>query len=53
VCLRFKTYALPVPPLVAAYVDQVCELPGVKAWIDAALAENDFRDFEEPYRLRP
>jgi glutathione S-transferase len=28
----------------------VCALPGVKAWIDGALAERDFRDFEEPYR---
>ncbi|HNK07095.1 MAG TPA: glutathione S-transferase, partial [Giesbergeria sp.] len=27
-------------------------LPGVKAWIDGALAEADFREFEEPYRLR-
>jgi glutathione S-transferase len=26
-------------------------LPGVKAWIDGALAEHDFLDFEEPYRL--
>ena len=25
--------------------------PGVKAWIDDALAEHDFREFEEPYRL--
>jgi glutathione S-transferase len=24
----------------------------VKAWIDGALAEADFREFEEPYRLR-
>ena len=36
---------------VAAYMDHLCALPGVKAWIDAALAEQDFRDFEEPYRL--
>jgi len=27
-------------------------LPGVKAWIDDALAENDFREFEEIYRLK-
>jgi len=33
--MRLKTYAL----------------PGVRAWIDEALAEKDFRDFEEPYRL--
>jgi glutathione S-transferase len=51
VCMRLRTYALPVPQLVAEYVDGVCALPGVKAWIDGALAENDFRDFEEPYRL--
>jgi glutathione S-transferase len=25
----------------------------VKAWIDGALLEKDFRDFEEPYRLQP
>ncbi len=52
VCIRLKTYALPVPPDVSAYVERVCALPGVKAWIDGALAEHDFLDFEEPYRLR-
>jgi glutathione S-transferase len=51
VCMRFRTYALPVPQLITGYVDAVCAVPGVKAWIDAALAENDFRDFEEPYRI--
>jgi glutathione S-transferase len=53
VVMRLKTYALPVPPVVAAYLDRVQALPGVKAWIDGALAEKDFRDFEEPYRLQP
>ena len=52
VCMRLHTYALPVPPHIAAYVQRVRELPGVKAWIDEALAEKDFLDFEEPYRLR-
>jgi glutathione S-transferase len=51
VCMRLKTYALPVPPAITAYVDRVSALPGVKAWIDGALAEKDFLDFEEPYRL--
>ena len=51
VVMRLKTYALPVPPIITAYVERVCALPGVKAWMDAALAEHDFRDFEEPYRL--
>ncbi len=53
VCIRVKTYALPVPADISAYVDRVSALPGVKAWIDGALAENDFCEFEEPYRLRP
>jgi glutathione S-transferase len=51
VVMRIKTYALPVPAEVQTYMDQVCALPGVKAWIDGALAEQDFIDFEEPYRL--
>ena len=53
VVMRLKTYALPVPADVAAYMDRVCALPGVKAWIDGALLEKDFIDFEEPFRLCP
>jgi glutathione S-transferase len=53
VCMRLKTYALPLPQDLAAYVDRVCALPGVKAWVEGALAEKDFLDFEEPYRLHP
>jgi glutathione S-transferase len=49
--MRIRTYALPVPAPVAAYIERLCALPGVKAWIDGALAEKDFLDFEEPYRL--
>ncbi|WP_306556428.1 glutathione S-transferase family protein [Acidovorax sp.] len=52
VCMRLHTYALPLPPHIADYVQRVHALPGVKAWIDEALAEKDFLDFEEPYRLR-
>jgi glutathione S-transferase len=52
VCMRLKTYALPVPAHISAYVERVAALPGVQAWIDGALAEHDFLDFEEPYRLR-
>jgi glutathione S-transferase len=51
VCLRIRTYWLPVPNHITAYIQRVSALPGVKAWIDAALAEHDFLDFEEPYRL--
>ncbi|WP_404301523.1 glutathione S-transferase family protein [Alicycliphilus denitrificans] len=53
VCMRLSTYGLPVPEAIAAYVQRVQQLPGVKAWIDGALAEHDFREFEEPYRLAP
>ena len=53
VCMRLKTFALPVPARIAAYAERVRDLPGVKAWIGDALAEKDFLDFEEPYRLKP
>lgn len=52
VCMRLKSYALPVPGDISAYIERLCALPGVKAWMDGALAENDFREFEEPYRLK-
>jgi glutathione S-transferase len=51
VCTRIKTYRLPVPPAISAYVERVQALPGVKAWIDGALAEQEFVAFDEPYRL--
>ena len=51
VAMRLKTYALPVPASITAYIDRLCATHGVKAWIDDALLENDFRDFEEPYRV--
>lgn len=47
---RLRTYALPVPPEVAAWMAQVWTAPGVAAWVAEALAEQDFLDFEEPYR---
>jgi len=50
VCTRIRTYGLPVPQAVSAYIDRVYALPGVKAWIADALAEHDFVPFDEPYR---
>ncbi len=50
VVLWLKTFSLPVPDDVAAYMERVCALPGVAAWIEGALAEQDFLDFDEPYR---
>lgn len=52
VCSRIRTYALPVSPTVQAYVDRVHALPGVQAWVQQALAEHDFVDFDEPYRAQ-
>lgn len=52
VCSRIRTYALPVSPAVAAYVERVHALPGVRAWIEQALVEHDFIGFDEPYRAR-
>ncbi len=51
VCMRLRTYGLPVPAEVVAYMDRVLALPGVQAWVEAALAEQDFLPFEEPYRV--
>lgn len=50
VVMRLRTFALPVPDDVAVYMQRVCDLPGVAAWMADALAEQDFRPFEEPYR---
>ena len=52
ICMRLKCYALPLPAGIAAYVERVCALTGVRQWMDEARAEKDFLDFEEPYRLR-
>ena len=52
VCMRLKNYALPVPPVVQSYIERVCALSAVQAWVKDALAEKDFLDFEEPYRLQ-
>jgi glutathione S-transferase len=50
VCMRIRTYGLPVPPEAGGYVERVCALPGVKAWIEDALAEHQFVAYDEPYR---
>jgi glutathione S-transferase len=52
VCMRFKTYALSSKPQINAYVETIRAAAGVKEWIADALVEDDFRDFEEPFRLK-
>ncbi len=51
VAMRIRTYALPVPADVGAYINRLVALPGVAAWMTDALAEQDFVAFDEPYRL--
>jgi glutathione S-transferase len=50
VCMRLRTYALPLIETTRRYIDAVSAAPGVAAWMADALAEQDFLDFEEPYR---
>ncbi|HEY8709496.1 MAG TPA: glutathione S-transferase family protein [Burkholderiaceae bacterium] len=50
VCARIKTYALPVPAEVGAYVERVYALTAMQQWVAEARAENDFLPFDEPYR---
>ena len=50
VAMRVQTYALPLSAPAAAYAERLRAAPGVAAWIADALAEQDFLDFEEPYR---
>lgn len=50
VCFRIKNYALPVPGHITDYIRRVCALSSVKAWVEDALAEKDFVEFDEPYR---
>jgi glutathione S-transferase len=52
VVMRLTTYGVPVPQPIAAYMERVRALPGIAAWIADALAEQDFLDFEEPYRTQ-
>jgi glutathione S-transferase len=50
VVMRLRTYALPVPANVAAYMERAIAAPGTAAWIRDALQEKDFLQFEEDYR---
>lgn len=48
---RLRTYALPVSADIDAYIDRLEDLPGVRAWNDAARIEHDFVPMDEPYRV--
>jgi glutathione S-transferase len=50
VVARLRTYALPLSAPSSAYAERIWAAPGVADWVADALAEQDFLDFEEPYR---
>ena len=50
VCMRFLTYALPLSDGTRSYLHRVVASQAVAAWIDGALAEQDYIAFDEPYR---
>ncbi len=52
VCMRLRTYALPMTHRVYDYLARVATAPGVKAWVADALEEGDFIAEDEPYRQR-
>ena len=52
VVMRFKTYAVALPPVAKAYSEAVFALRGVREWIEGALRETEFVAEDEPYASR-
>ena len=50
VVMRLRTYALPAPADVVAYMARAVAAKGTAAWIRDALEEKEFLQFEEDYR---
>jgi glutathione S-transferase len=50
VCMRLRSYALPVSNSASAYVERISATPAVAAWITDAKAEQDYIAEDEPYR---
>jgi glutathione S-transferase len=50
VASRIKSYALPLPPAAANWVERLWATPAVQAWVADALEEKQFVAFDEPYR---
>ncbi len=53
VVMRFRTYAVPLPPDAQRYADAISSLPSVQEWCTGALAETEFVPADEPYATRP
>jgi glutathione S-transferase len=50
---RFDSYGVALPDVARQYADTLDELPAMRAWMDAALAEHEFVAWDEPYRDGP
>lgn len=50
---RIRSYALPVPPAAAAYIERVFANAAVAEWVRDALAEHEWVPEDEPYRNPP
>ncbi len=50
VCMRLRSYHLPIVQTTHDYIAHVAAAPGVKAWVMDALEEQDFIVEDEPYR---
>jgi glutathione S-transferase len=53
VVMRFATYGVACGPRTARYCEAVKATPGVRAWIEGALAETEFVAEDEPYADPP
>ena len=53
VAVRLRAYALPIGDTARGYVERLFALPAMQQWVADALAEQDFLDFDEPYRKPP
>ena len=49
VVMRFRTYAVTLPPAARAYAEAVEALPAVREWVEAARRETEFVAADEPY----
>jgi glutathione S-transferase len=50
VCMRLRSYGLPISAISRAYVDRMVATAAVAAWMADAHAEQDFIAEDEPYR---
>lgn len=51
VCTRLRTYGITLSGGSQAYVNRLLELPAQQQWDEAAKAEADFLQIDEPYRV--